>query len=176
MSRSGADRVLLLSGLPGVGKTTAVRKVAAALARHRLRGFTTEEVRVRGRRQGFRLETLDGHVATLAHTDIRSSCRVGRYGVDIDALNRIVDLTLHHDASVELYVVDEIGKMECLSQKFVCAMESLLDSEARILATIPVRGTEFIRRVRRHPAAKLWEITRENRDEIPGRVLDWVGR
>ena len=47
-------KALLLTGVPGVGKTTVIRKVADALAARRVRGFLTREMRSRGRRVGFR--------------------------------------------------------------------------------------------------------------------------
>ena len=34
-------QVLLLTGVPGIGKTTVVRRVAARLEGRRLKGFTT---------------------------------------------------------------------------------------------------------------------------------------
>ena len=58
---------LLLTGVPGVGKTTVVKRVAAALAGQKIAGFYTEEVRERGQRVGFRIVTLEGEQATLAH-------------------------------------------------------------------------------------------------------------
>ena len=61
---------LLLTGSPGVGKTTVIRRVAAELPGWHARGFTTEEIRVGGRRTGFGLETLDGRAETLAHVDL----------------------------------------------------------------------------------------------------------
>ncbi len=49
------SRILLLTGLPGVGKTILVRRVLARLDALRVAGFTTEEIRKGGRRLGFRI-------------------------------------------------------------------------------------------------------------------------
>src|SRR4030067_866580 len=81
-------RTLLLPGRPGVGKTTIVKQVAAGLGA-RAGGFYTEEITGPGGRKGFRLITLDGKQATLAHIDIRSKSKVGRYGVDVAAFERV---------------------------------------------------------------------------------------
>lgn len=82
--------ILLLTGRPGVGKTTFIRRLAADLGRS-AGGFYTEEIRKSGDRVGFRLVTLDGHAAIFAHTDWvkRMRYRVGRYGVDLAVLDRI---------------------------------------------------------------------------------------
>jgi nucleoside-triphosphatase len=166
----------LLTGAPGVGKTTLVRKTVEALVGLRARGFTTEEIRDGGQRKGFRLETLDGDRATLAHVDIRSRCNVGRYGVDVDTMDRVAVGTLKFDSSIDVFVIDEIGKMECFSSKFVKTVETLLDSGARIIATVPLKGSDFVRKIKQHPQAELLEITKENRANMLARVIAWVGR
>jgi nucleoside-triphosphatase len=169
---------LLLTGLPGVGKTTLIRKIADALTLRgeRIRGFTTEEIRVGGRREGFRIETFNRHNAILAHTNIRSPHRIGKYGVDVDAVDHVVDLVFGPDRSVSFYLIDEIGKMECFSPRFVAAMKALLDSGARVVATIPLKGRGFPQEVKRRPDVELWELTPRNRDELFGQAIAWLER
>ena len=104
---------LLLTGAPGSGKTTALRRVAERLGGKRIAGFYTEEMRTRGERRGFRLVTCDGAEAVIAHVDFPKTSRVSKYGVDVAAIDRAADRALAPGA--ELYLVDEIGKMECLS-------------------------------------------------------------
>ncbi len=168
------SRILLLTGGPGVGKTTVVRRVTADLGDLRLAGFTTEEIRARGRRLGFRIVDFEGRGRTLAHVDFPGPVRVGRYGVDVKAIEAIAAASLVPDPAVDLYVVDEIGKMECLSEAFVAAMRVLLDSERRVLATIARRGGGFIDQVKRRGDTELWEVTVRNRERLPERVLAWV--
>jgi nucleoside-triphosphatase len=62
---------------------------------------------------GFRLETLDGTLETLACVDLRSPPRVGACGVDVTTFDRVAASTLRADPAVQVYVVDEIGRMEC---------------------------------------------------------------
>jgi nucleoside-triphosphatase len=169
------SHVLLLTGPPGIGKTTAIRRVAAALAGRKIAGFTTEEIREKGQRVGFGLESFDGARAVLAHVGIASAHSVSRYGVDLGALDRFVDSALDPAAGPEVFLVDEIGRMECLSPRFVAAIERLLDGETPVVATVAERGAGLIERVKRWPGAVLWTLTRANRDQIPGRVREWLG-
>jgi len=166
--------VLLLTGAPGVGKTTAIRAVAASLASRRLGGFFTEEVRAGGARQGFELVTFDGRRAMMAHVDHPGPARVGKYGVDVAIVEALAESALAVREDVDVYLVGEIGKMECLSPAFVDAMGALLESGVPVVATIGQRGGGFIVAVKRRPDVTLWVLTRANRDGMPTRVRSWI--
>jgi nucleoside-triphosphatase len=165
---------LLLTGVPGVGKTTVLSRLIAGLEGRRIRGFLTEEIRGSKGRVGFRIETLDGQTATLAHVAVRSPHQVGKYSVDIGALDRMVEAALLPDAQTEVYLIDEIGKMECLSHRFIAALSGLLDSRCRIVATVARHGGGFIGQVKQRPDVELWQVTRQNRDELPRHALEWL--
>ncbi|MBA7666135.1 hypothetical protein ES703_74212 [subsurface metagenome] len=62
-------QVYLLTGKPGTGKTSLIKQAIAGM-RGKAGGFYTEEIRSGGVREGFRLVTLDGQDAILAHIDI----------------------------------------------------------------------------------------------------------
>ncbi|MFH1679769.1 MAG: nucleoside-triphosphatase [Candidatus Eisenbacteria bacterium] len=174
MSGAAPQPVLLLTGLPGVGKTTVIRRVAAALSGAKIRGFVTEEIRENERRVGFRLESFDGSRTVLSHVRFGSRRRVGRYGVDIEALDAVVDRALRIDPDAGIYLIDEIGKMECLSERFVAAMRGLFESDRVIVATIARKGGGFIDEAKGGAGALLWEITAANREGMPERVLAWI--
>jgi nucleoside-triphosphatase len=167
---------LLLTGAPGVGKTTVMRAVARALGRLLLGGFITEEIRVGRERQGFALVTFDGRRAIMAHVDRAGRPRVGKYGVDVAVIDEIAQSALAARPGIDLYLVDEIGKMECLSAAFLTAMRGLLDGDTPVVATIGQRGSSFIDEVKRRRDVGLWEITRANRDGMPAQVCAWVER
>jgi len=136
-------QVYLLTGRPGTGKTSLIRQVLAGI-KGKTGGFYTEEIRSRGIRQGFRLVTLDGQTALLAHVDIHSPYRVSKYGVDIDSLDRVGVSALHRAAKeCALIVIDEIGKMELFSDNFRQTVLEILSSGQRVLGTLcstPTRG------------------------------------
>ena len=166
--------MLLITGRPGAGKTTVIRKVAASLSGRRLAGFYTQEIRGRAGRRGFRLVTFDGRERIMAHVDFGGAERVGKYGVDVGVIDEIAGSALRGSRAVDVYLVDEIGKMECLSSAFVTAMRALLDSPARIVATIAQRGGGFITEVRQRSGALLWTVTHANRDALSDRIVAWI--
>ncbi len=165
--------ILLLTGRPGVGKTTVIRRVADGLQGTRLRGFYTEEIREHGERQGFRLIGFDGEDRVIAHVDFPKAHRVGKYGVDLTAIDSAASL-LSYDPALRLYLVDEIGKMECLSARFVTAMRKLLAGDIPVVATVGLHGGGFIAEVKRLKQCLLWEVTQDNRNEMPSRILAWL--
>jgi nucleoside-triphosphatase len=167
------ETCLLLTGLPGVGKTTVIRRLAESLSSVRLGGFYTAEMRVGGMRQGFRLVGFDGSERVLAHRGLPAP-RVSSYGVDVAALDAVAAAALDPDAA-EVFLVDEIGKMECLSERFIAAMRRLLDSRRTLVATVAQRGGGFIAEVKRRSGVTLWEVTHTNRDALPAEALAWVG-
>jgi nucleoside-triphosphatase len=169
-------RILLLTGDPGVGKTTLMGRLLAALRERRVGGFTTEEVREGGRRAGFRFVSHDGTERIMAHVDREGSPRVGSYGVDVKAIDEAARESLAPHPEVKIYLIDEIGKMECYSEEFVRRMRGLFDSEKTIVATIDRQSSDFMTAVRSRPDAELWEVTASNRDGMVERVLDWLER
>lgn len=165
---------LLLTGRPGVGKTTVVKKVIAELGA-RAGGFYTEEIVGPGGRKGFRVITLDGRQVTLAHIDIRSRSKVGRYGVDVTAFERVGVAALRTAIErSEIVVCDEIGKMELFSSQFQSAVIKAIGWGKPMIATAMLAAHPWVDALKQMPGATTIEITLENRDTMPARVLSWI--
>jgi nucleoside-triphosphatase len=165
-------KTILLMGRPRVGKTTIIKEVVKRLA-GRAGGFYTEEIRERGRRQGFRIVTLDGQEGILAHVNVRSRYRVSKYGVDVVSLERI-GVTAIQQAIVasDCVVIDEIGKMELFSLAFKEAVLAAVESDKLVLGTIMLRSHPWADAIKSHPQVNLIEITEANRDTAVQLVLD----
>lgn len=165
--RAGHTPHILITGLPGVGKTTLIRELAKCLANYHPAGFYTEEIRDKyGTREGFHLVTLSGRRLVLSHIHHRGPYRVSRYGVDVAGFERLLaELDLRHDQS-QLIIIDEIGKMECFSRRFTEDVTALLNSPKILIATIALKGEGFIRQVKDRSDCRLITVTRENRDRL----------
>ncbi len=163
---------ILIAGRPGSGKTTVIRQVLARAAGV-AGGFLTEEIRHDGRRVGFRVEDVhDGTAGVLSHVDRPGRPRVGKYGVDVDAFDRVGVAALRKAlARPGLIVIDEIGKMELCSKAFREVVTEVMDSERCVLATIPVYRLSFVDALRRRPEVSTLKLTAANRDELPERLL-----
>ncbi len=167
---------LLLTGRPGTGKTSLIRE-AVARARVKAGGFYTEEMRRGGIRQGFRLVTLDGREAVLAHVGFSSPYRVSKYKVDVDSLNR-VGVSAIKQALIEcdLIVIDEIGKMELLSPQFREAVQRAIDGDRRVLGTIMLNPNPFCDALKAHPRVRVLTVTGDNREQALAEISEWLAR
>ena len=169
-------RTLLITGLPGVGKTTIVKQVAQILG-PRAGGFYTEEIRGPGGRKGFRLVTLDGREAVMAHVDIRTRNRVGRYGVDVATLDAVGVAAMREAVqSREVVVIDEIGKMELFSGEFQGAVLKAMSSSKIVVATVMHKSHTWVDALKAMPQVTVWQVTKSNRDQMPVRVIEWIER
>ena len=168
------ETVYLLTGSPGAGKTTIIRE-ALARSKARAGGFYTEEIRVAGVRQGFKIATLDGQDVILAHVDISGPNRVSRYGVDTDTLDRVGVTAIYQAISeCDLIVVDEIGKMELFSSRFEEAVLKAIDSNRKVLGTIMLSPHPFADKIKCHPRVKVVQVSRANHAQVLGEVMKWL--
>ena len=185
-------RAILLTGRPGVGKTTIIQKVLDRWEAG-AGGFYTEEIQEQGRRTGFRLVTLEGATGILASVNISSPCCVGKYGVNlrdleqvgVEALNRAVrqpgaSLLVIDEAhqsqrdsssTTDLIVIDEIGRMELFSPAFREAVERALDSPKLVLGTVMARSHPWVDAIKARSNVSLVEVTTLNRSTLPEQIL-----
>lgn len=169
-------KLILLTGLPGSGKTTIVERALGLLADLKPGGFTTREMRSpTGQRLGFEICTLDGESAVLAHVRLESAYRVGKYGVDIRALERTGVAAIHRAIrDADFVVVDEIGKMELLSPAFREAIQAAIRSPRPVLATIMLKSHPFADTLKQTPSAEIRLVTPQSRDQLPAWAAERV--
>lgn len=162
---------IMLTGAPGSGKTTLIRRV---LERYPgpAGGFFTQELRERGVRTGFEIITLDGERGLLAHVTIQKPAHIGKYRVDTTALEAVGVRAIQSAVQAgNLVVIDEIGPMEILSTAFRHAVLGAMQSPAPVLATIVQRSTPFTDQVKGMAGVKLFTVHPGNRELLTEQIL-----
>jgi nucleoside-triphosphatase len=163
---------ILLTGRPGCGKTTLVKRVVNQLAMP-AGGFYTTEIRERGQRVGFKIITLDDKEAIFAHVNFETSERLGKYGLDLSKLEAVgLDAIREALRARRLVVLDEIGPMELRSATFRDVVDDAFDSRVPILATITARPFPFTNALKRRAGVTLIEVRRDNREQLVSELSD----
>lgn len=156
-----------------------LKKLTARFDYLSLTGFYTEEIVERDRRIGFRAVALNGSSVVFAHRQFRTGRyrRIGPYGVRPDVLETLA--LPHMDPQrkrADLLVIDEIGKMELLSSRFRESVIRALDSDCPVLATVALKGTGTVKKIKSRPDVSLFEVTRRNRDVLGNEISRCMNR
>ncbi len=185
MFLSSPRKALILYGNPGVGKTTLLEYlfyyISSLNLNYNLTGFITKELRENGERIGFDLVYLKDPSyrlplarkrELLSQTHFKKTS-VGRYLVFLENLNKFVEL-IEKDLSTSnipsLVFIDEIGKMEAHSEKFVSFLEHLWAEDIPLVATLGKGEHPFLKSY-----AERWNVfyvlvTIENREFLKARL------
>lgn len=170
-------RVWLLTGRPGIGKTTAILKIVEALRNEKISvgGVISSEIRERGNRVGFKLVDIGTNKeGILAHVNVYSSRRVGRYGVNMEDLKNVAaQAILNAIQNSDVVVCDEIGPMELYSQEFKEAVLKAVNSRKIFVGTVHYKAKDKLIDYVKNKAITI-ELTLNNRNEIPAKIVDQI--
>lgn len=172
--------VFLLTGRPGIGKTTALLGIVDRLrgAGIEVGGVISRERRTGGIRRGFELvDLLSNRVGTLADV-AGEGPRLGRYRVNLQDLEGIGVKALATSLErADVTAIDEVGPMELYSEKFLMAFRMALESQRPIVGTIHSNLRHpIVDEIRHRENVEVFDVTYGNRDEIPGEIAERILR
>lgn len=132
---------LAITGAPGSGKSTLCKRLIEALPTVKIGGILTQDIREGRERVGFEIvDIATGERGLLAHRQLKSGPRVGRYHVNLTDTERIAVPALQHAlCEAQLIIIDEIAPMELHSARFVEAVTDVLGSSKDLLVTFKER-------------------------------------
>ena len=100
----------------------------------KITGIITNEIREKGIRIGFYVEDIVSKKKKIFASIKFSGPKVSKYGININAFEEIAIPALKRKA--DLYIIDEIGRMELYSKKFEDVILEILTSDKDVLATL----------------------------------------
>jgi nucleoside-triphosphatase len=173
------DRFLniFITGKPGVGKSTVVRRVMALMQDKGYKGggVISPEIRKDGHRVGFEIvDLLEGRRGILSHVSLSYGPKIGRYRVNLESLSRIGVRAIERSVrEADFIIIDEVGPMELRGEDF---MDAVLKAAYGIKPVISVLHWRI-----RHPTmdalmtmddVTIYEVTLKNRNGLPNKIVD----
>lgn len=168
---------IIITGKPGVGKTTVFMKAIEELRRRGVKvgGMFCPEVRGKLGREGFKVVDLESmEEGWLASVKCGTGPTVGKYVVNISDLENIgVKAIRKALSSAEIVAIDEVGPMELKSQAFKQAIEDVLKQDKKALLVVhwKLRG-EYSKIIPQE--TRFVEVTHGNRGALPLRIVEML--
>ena len=156
LSQSNKKKSIAITGDPGCGKTYVIKQIIEEFQnKHKqIYGIITEDVcdEETGKRQGFNLKNINtGTTDTLAKkkedtTDLHG---IDKYEVNINNINQMIEnleIQISKMETGSILVIDEIGRMELMSEKFQKFIIKLFNEQRdfKLLVTIPIKREDIV--------------------------------
>ena len=169
--------VLLLTGSPGVGKTTVLTKAASILKGKgfSVGGMVSREAREGGVRVGFEILDLGSEKrGWLARVNQKVGPQVGKYRVNLEDLENIgAQAIVCATKNCDVIAIDEVGLMELFSEKFREATRKALESPKQVIAVVHWKAQDrLIKDAKNMKDSETFTVTPENRNELSKIIVD----
>ena len=164
---------ILITGPPRCGKSTVIEGMIKGMPRP-VTGFFTAEIKEQGKRVGFSLTTVDGREGILAHQSLEGTLRVGKYVINPKDMEEIAVPSMIPSSEKEIIVIDEIGKIECLSSLFREALMRALGAPNRVIGSIAEKGDRFMEAIKTRNDVTVIRVTPENRGLLANKLLNFI--
>ncbi|MBN1539391.1 MAG: NTPase [Candidatus Thermoplasmatota archaeon] len=168
-----------ITGLPGAGKTHALRKVVEMLEAEGVKvgGMITDAIIENGKKVGFMVQDLlTKEEGVLAHIESRSEVRFLDYGVNMDVLDNIgVNAINTSIDGADVIVIDEVGKLEVESHNFVEVVKDALEADKPLLLTLHKKSRNpLLQDIRRRDDVRILEVTPINKNILPYKIIPLI--
>lgn len=164
-------RILLLTGSPGVGKTSVLLRTVESLKveGYSVGGMVSREVRVGAGRVGFEiLDLKTGRKGWLARVGQKRGPQVGWYRVNLEDLESIgVGAIAAAVTDSDVIVIDEIGPMELCSAEFREVVKRAVESPKLVVGVVHWKASDsLVTEVRGRSDVEVHLVTHENRGNL----------
>ncbi len=162
---------IFITGIPGVGKTTLLKKLAHDLSMLVIKGFHKEKIVEDNSIRGYRVVSFDNKEQILAHLFIEGPNKMDGFGVNIEGFEKFILPQIKSIEMVDLFIFDEIGKIECMSESFCAEFIKLLDAAVPVISTYSHHSAFKFKELKKRKDTTFLQMTSKNRDDIWKQVL-----
>jgi nucleoside-triphosphatase len=170
-------RLLILTGNPGIGKTTVLLRIIEALKRdgYTVGGMINREIRSNGTRVGFQiLNANSGKSGWLAHVSQKIGPQLGKYRVNLNDLHKVgAEAIINAAQNLDVVAIDEIGPMELFSEKFTAAVKKAVESPKLVISIVHWKArNKIVNETKAREDAQIYIVTAENRETLHKTLIE----
>ena len=162
---------IFITGPPGIGKTSLIKRLIKDLGPLIVRGFFIEEIIENNVCKGFRVVTMELRDQILGHVYIEGPHRMAGFGINVEGFEKLVLPQLKIAQEVDLYIIDEIGRMECLSGKFCEQVKQIMNSPIPLIATLAGSEIPDMFHLKNRKDVSVLQVTQKNKEHLWKNVL-----
>lgn len=158
-----------LTGMPKAGKTTVLWELVKELKEKGLRvgGFLSPDEKHHGTRTAFHVVDVQSRKKAMLADVNGDGPKVSKYHVNIKSFEGVAIPAMRKCGSCDVMVIDEIGRMEMKSMKFVKELDNILDSDVPLIASL---GSDYEKKF--GALGEVLKVTPGNKEKIHRRLLD----
>ena len=166
--------IIVLTGAPGVGKTTAVIRVARALKERGVKvgGIVSRELRINNMRVGFEFIDLTSNGRSVLASITGNGPKVGKYFVNIAGCHFAAERLTNAVRNSDVIVCDEIGPMELKSKEFIDSVKNLLEVDKKVIVVVHQKLQHPLTDEFRNKSSLLINLDLKNREKVNEILLD----
>jgi nucleoside-triphosphatase len=166
--------IIVLTGAPGVGKTTAVIRVARALKERGVKvgGIVSRELRINNMRVGFEFMDLTSNDRSVLASITGNGPKVGKYFVNIAGCRFAAERLTNAVRNSDVIICDEIGPMELKSTEFIDSVKNLLEVDKKVIVVVHQKLQHPLTDEFRNKSSLLINLDLKNREKVNEILLD----
>lgn len=166
--------IIVLTGAPGVGKTTAVIRVARALKERGVKvgGIVSRELRINNMRVGFEFIDLTSNDRSVLASITGNGPKVGKYFVNIAGCRFAAERLTNAVRNSDVIICDEIGPMELKSKEFIDSVKNLLEVDKKVIVVVHQKLQHPLTDEFRNKSSLLINLDLKNREKVNEILLD----
>lgn len=160
--------ILVLTGAPGIGKTTAVIHAASTLKDKGINvgGIVSRELRFNNMRVGFEFIDLITNDTNVLASITGNGPKIGKYFVSLEGCRFAAERLNRAIKSCDVIVCDEIGPMELKSIEFINSAKNLLEIDKKIIVVVHQMLRHPLVEQFKNKSSFLINIDLENREKV----------